>query len=79
VIDGKTGFLLDDGEVDGMAPYMPRLAVDADEASRLGQQGKERVRPEFSLDKSTMRLWQSLMVCPTRVMLTAGEGNIMEV
>jgi glycosyltransferase involved in cell wall biosynthesis len=58
VIEGKTGFLVEEGDVKGMARCMLRLALDGKEASRLGRQAREHVRREFSLDKSIATLWR---------------------
>jgi colanic acid/amylovoran biosynthesis glycosyltransferase len=57
VIDQKTGFLVQEGDIDRMAEYMTRLATDAQLAANLGQAGREWVSSEYSMEKSITRLW----------------------
>jgi colanic acid/amylovoran biosynthesis glycosyltransferase len=56
VIDGETGFLVDPGDVDGMASRMTELATSPDLAARLGRAAHQRVREHFSLTRSAERL-----------------------
>jgi len=56
VLDGRTGFLVDERDVDGMAGRMIELAQDAALAGRLGRAARERICSEFSLAKSIERL-----------------------
>jgi len=58
VLHGKTGFLVDEGDVDGMAEYMVRLANDPELAARLGRAARERIEAEFSMEKSIAGLWE---------------------
>lgn len=58
MIDGKTGFLVHEGDIDGMADCMLRLAQDPELAARLGQQARKRICAEFSMEKSIGRLWE---------------------
>jgi colanic acid/amylovoran biosynthesis glycosyltransferase len=57
VLDGKTGFLVDEGDVDGMAGCMIRLAKDPAMATMLGKAARERISAEFSMEKSIGKLW----------------------
>jgi len=57
VLDGETGLLVDEGDVEGMAAQMIRLARDPELAARLGNAGRERVCAEFSMEKSIAGLW----------------------
>ena len=52
VIEGKTGFLVDEGDLRGMAEHMARLAKDPDLAARLGRAAREFVCAEFSMQRS---------------------------
>jgi glycosyltransferase involved in cell wall biosynthesis len=52
VIDGETGFLVDPGDVDGMATRMDELVVSPDLSAVLGRAAQRRVREHFSLDRS---------------------------
>jgi colanic acid/amylovoran biosynthesis glycosyltransferase len=57
VIDGKTGLLVDEGDVEGMARNMIRLAEDPELAERLGKAARESIVAEWSMEKSINRLW----------------------
>lgn len=43
-----TGFLVDEGDVDGMADYMTRIALNTDLARSMGEAGREVIRNDFS-------------------------------
>ncbi|MEM3554387.1 MAG: glycosyltransferase [Candidatus Micrarchaeaceae archaeon] len=58
VIEGETGFLVDEGDVEGMAEHMLRLARDPQLARALGHAARERVRAEFSMERSISGLWR---------------------
>lgn len=58
VIHGETGFLVDEGDIDGMAEYMLMLAKDAHLAETLGQRARENICANFSMEKSIGRLWE---------------------
>jgi trehalose synthase len=48
IVDGETGVLVDDPtDLDAVAAAIGRLLADADEARRLGEAARERVRREF--------------------------------
>lgn len=48
VVEGVTGLLVDEGDVDAMADHLARLAADADLRQRLGAAGRQRVQERFS-------------------------------
>lgn len=52
VLDGETGLLVDEGDVDGMAAAMIRLARDPVLAGQLGRAARARVTTEFSTERS---------------------------
>ena len=56
VIEGETGFLVDEGDVDGMAEYMVQLAKDPKLAVKLGRAGRKRIVANFSMEKSIENL-----------------------
>jgi glycosyltransferase involved in cell wall biosynthesis len=58
VIDGETGLLVDEGDVDGMAEHMIRLAENPAFAAKLGKAARERISGEFSMEKSINNLWR---------------------
>jgi colanic acid/amylovoran biosynthesis glycosyltransferase len=63
VVEGETGFLVDEGDVDGMADLMIKIAGDAELAGRLGKAARTRVEAEFSSDKRLGNLWRIIEQC----------------
>lgn len=57
VIEMKTGLLVDEGDIDGMAQHMIRLAKDSALAASLGKAAREWISAEYSMDKSIGKLW----------------------
>jgi glycosyltransferase involved in cell wall biosynthesis len=57
VVEGSTGFLVDERDVEGMARHMERLVTDPALAAALGRAGRQRVADHFSMDSSIARLW----------------------
>jgi glycosyltransferase involved in cell wall biosynthesis len=51
VVDGQTGLLVEEHDVETMAEYMIRLLDDREYAMSLGRQGREFVRNNFSMEK----------------------------
>ena len=65
VEDGKTGFLVSEGDVEAMAAAMLRLVLNPRLAATLGQRGQERSRYEFTIDhhlKDVTQLVNSILV-----------------
>jgi len=60
ILDGKTGFLVEEGDIEGMAQHMMRLAREPELARRLGCAARERIKTEFSMEKSINRLWMQI-------------------
>jgi colanic acid/amylovoran biosynthesis glycosyltransferase len=58
VVDGETGLLVDEGDIEAMAERMMRLAADAHLAARLGEAARERISSEYSMNKSIDTLWR---------------------
>ena len=57
VIDGETGFLVNEGDIDAMADRMIGLALDPGLAGRLGARARSHVTAEFRFSESLDRLW----------------------
>jgi len=51
IIDGETGFLVPEHDVEAMAEKMRILLEDKALASELGQKGKERIHSHFTIEK----------------------------
>jgi len=71
VIDGQTGLLVDERDVDGMAERMLQLARDPGLAAALGRGARQRIKAHFSLEESLGRLWEVIAGCIAR----AGDGQ----
>lgn len=63
VLDGETGFLVEENDVSSMAERMLRLATDPALAVRLGQRGFEHVHANFALEETAARKWLILKEC----------------
>jgi glycosyltransferase involved in cell wall biosynthesis len=57
VVEGETGLLVDEGDVEGMGRQMLRLLREPDLAARLGEAGRRRVRAQFSAARCVEREW----------------------
>jgi colanic acid/amylovoran biosynthesis glycosyltransferase len=57
VLDGETGFLVAERDVDSMARHMERLVMDPALAAEVGRAGRRRIAEHFSMDSSIARLW----------------------
>jgi glycosyltransferase involved in cell wall biosynthesis len=60
VVDGETGLLVDERDVDGMAQHIISLMREPAQAAALGRRARERVTTHFSLDASIARLWVAI-------------------
>jgi glycosyltransferase involved in cell wall biosynthesis len=56
VIDGETGFLVDERDVEAMADRMLFLARNPEQAATMGEKARSRVEHYFSHEKSASRL-----------------------
>lgn len=63
VIDGKTGFLVEQRDVDGMAEYMVKLGLEPDLRKKMGQAGREHMVAEFDTQKQIAELESVLLDC----------------
>ena len=61
VLEGETGYLVDEGDYLSMAERMSRLAADETLASRLGQRGAERINKRYTIQKHLDDLWQPML------------------
>ena len=52
ILDGETGLLVEEGDVQGMAQAMSQLVAYPSLADRFGKSGRERVIEEYSMAKS---------------------------
>jgi colanic acid/amylovoran biosynthesis glycosyltransferase len=57
ILDGETGFLIEEKDIHGMAEAMSQLVQNPSLAARFGKLGRERVKEEYSMTKSINGLW----------------------
>ncbi len=58
VLDGETGFLVAEGDIDGMAERMIELVESPDDAAALGQRGRRHILAHYSMEKSIAALME---------------------
>jgi colanic acid/amylovoran biosynthesis glycosyltransferase len=63
VVDGETGFLVEEKDVRGMAERMIRLATQPDLAAAMGAAAQCRIREQFSIERSLGELWRIIESC----------------
>jgi glycosyltransferase involved in cell wall biosynthesis len=51
VVDGVTGLLTDEYDVDGMGQHMVTLATSAESAAQLGKAGREHILANYNIEK----------------------------
>jgi glycosyltransferase involved in cell wall biosynthesis len=69
VQDGVTGYVVPPGQSQALADALLRLLQDACTAQQMGQQGRELVMREFSLQRmaaETMAIYERLLSCAGR-------------
>ncbi len=60
VVEGKTGFLVEEGDVVSMAQYMKKLALDDGLCKQMGQKGRQRMIESFDFKITIAKLDQIL-------------------
>jgi len=63
VIDGQTGFLVDERDTKTMAAHMLRMVHDPELARKLGAAARYRIESNFSMERSIRKLWSIIEVC----------------
>lgn len=63
VVEGETGFLVDEGDEVAMADHMIDLAKHPDLAATMGKAAREHVRENFSMERSLGNLWAIIQRC----------------
>jgi len=58
VLDGLTGLLVDEHDIEAMAAQMVRLCEQPELAATLGRAAQQRVRTAFSQERQVGRLWR---------------------
>jgi len=68
--EGEDGFLVEPGDVDGLAERLARLAADPELRARLGAAGRARVIPRYSVE----RLVDDIDLLYRSLLASAGAG-----
>jgi glycosyltransferase involved in cell wall biosynthesis len=63
VLEGKTGFLVDEFDVAGMAEQMIALVEQPERALELGRNARKHIEDNFSLEESINNLWRIILNC----------------
>src|SRR5690606_2027114 len=71
VIEGTTGYLVDEGDTAGMAAHVVRLARDAELRRRMGHAGWQRALQSFSWPRERARLLELLGLAPAEHVVSA--------
>lgn len=58
VIEGKTGFLVDEQDWQGMIAPIVKIAKEPKLATKMGKAAADRVRQHFSMNRHITQLWQ---------------------
>ena len=56
VVHGKTGFLVEEGDIDGMADYMHKLLIDPRLAAEMGNRARRHIAQHYNVDGSIRNL-----------------------
>jgi len=66
ILEGETGFLVDEKDVRGMATQMTRLIREPALAAQLGLAARRRIETVFTTEQSLGHLWSVIRNCITR-------------
>ncbi len=77
VLEGETGFLVEERDLSGMADRMLRFAVDPALAEKMGEAARRWIESEFSTAKRVGNLWKIIESClPEPVGTIASEPGV---
>lgn len=66
VVDGATGFLVDEGDVSGMAGHLTTLVDNPNLAREFGRAARRRAEEHFSVERRIAELWRIIEACIER-------------
>jgi colanic acid/amylovoran biosynthesis glycosyltransferase len=66
IVEGETGFLVDEQDVPAMATQMTRLIREPALAAQFGLAARQRVEALFTMEASLGQLWNVIVSCITR-------------
>ncbi|WP_010419560.1 glycosyltransferase [Anaerophaga thermohalophila] len=61
ILDGKTGLLVDEHDVNGMANKIMEIIENPEKAKKMGAAGKERVKENFTMEKHLKTIENTLL------------------
>jgi colanic acid/amylovoran biosynthesis glycosyltransferase len=71
----RTGLLVEEKDVAGMAEHMLALIESPEQAGSLGRNAREHILSNFSMDKSIARLWAILQAAASNTPLTSFDAK----
>lgn len=77
IVEGETGFLVDERDVKGMAEKMLRMAQEPELAQNLGQAARLRIESHFSEKRSDRRLWEIIDSCIATARMATEESPVL--
>lgn len=78
VVEGETGFLVEEGDVDAMADRIAQLAADPPLAQRLGEAARARIASRYTMRQSVDRLARVLEAAACGTPVAAVHRSIEE-
>ncbi len=63
ILDGQTGFLCEERDVEGMSQHMKHVLRDPDLAKAVGAAARSHVLGHYSMDRSIQTLWRVIQQC----------------
>jgi glycosyltransferase involved in cell wall biosynthesis len=63
VINGKTGFLVDEADIDAMSEYVYQLLTSAELANEMGKNAREHIVANFGMERSIEELRNIIEIC----------------
>ncbi len=61
VIDGETGYLVDEGDAEALADRLGRMLADPEATRKMGQAGRAHAERDFNLTRQSLRLEDHLI------------------
>ena len=63
MIDAKTGFLVDEYDIEGMAERMIQFAASAELAATMGANARQHILRNYQIDRQIAKLDQVIQNC----------------
>jgi glycosyltransferase involved in cell wall biosynthesis len=76
VVEGETGLLVDERDVNGMAKHMLYLAENPHFAGKLGRAARSRIEDAFSMERSIRELWHIIDTAARRRPVSGARADV---